>query len=143
MWEQKTDDGSIHDKDNVYRWSAAASGAPDGETFMVFWPGLIGTVSPDGSLPDPPSCFAGHCDWRLPTIVELKGIVDLGAPGCSDFTGPCIDETVFGPTVAGGYWSATTGAFPGIAWLVNFFNGSVLVDIKPAPSCVRAVRAGL
>jgi hypothetical protein len=21
MWEQKTDDGSIHDKDNVYTWS--------------------------------------------------------------------------------------------------------------------------
>ena len=27
QWEQKTDDGSVHDKDNTYTWSTASRGA--------------------------------------------------------------------------------------------------------------------
>jgi hypothetical protein len=39
------------------------------------------------------TCFAGRCDWRLPTVVEL---VTTGLLPCS--ATPCIDQTVFGPT---------------------------------------------
>jgi hypothetical protein len=67
--------------------------------------------------------------------------VDLAAPGFSTFTGPCIDQTVFGPTVAGNYWSASTGAGFGFgAWAVNF-------DVRGGGECcnlyTRAVRSGL
>jgi hypothetical protein len=75
--------------------------------------------------------------------VELAGIVDLSAPGCGTGS-PCIDQTVFGPTVANDHWSATTYApAPAFAWVVNFFTGSVAFDGKPFHTVVRGVRSGL
>jgi hypothetical protein len=35
QWEQKTDDGSVHDKDNTYSWSPTL-GPPDGTAFTAF-----------------------------------------------------------------------------------------------------------
>jgi hypothetical protein len=90
--------------------------------------------------------FAGHSDWRLATSAgccgfptgepaELESIVDLG------FT-PTIDP-IFGPTVASGYWSATTNsASPSSAWAVFFFNGNVGNNGKNGDLWVRAVRPG-
>jgi hypothetical protein len=48
---------------------------------------------------------------------------------------------VFGPTVVGGYWSASTLPFlASNAWNVGFANGFVLDDFKSNASHVRAVR---
>src|SRR5262249_19295027 len=94
-----------HDVDNIYALSVEI-GASDGPAFTSFLPSL-GCASADATTLT--GGFAGHCDWRLPTIVELQGIVDLAASGCGT-GGPCIDETVFGPTAAGLYWSGTTVA---------------------------------
>jgi hypothetical protein len=59
--------------------------------------------------------------WRLPTINELKTIVDT-----TKSSGATIDTTAFPATVAGSYWSSTTYA-PGttVAWYVSFGFGSV------------------
>jgi len=87
-------------------------------------------------------CFANHCDWRLPSIVELEGIVDLSAPGCGHGA-PCIDPT-FDPTQANYYWSATTYAdYSPSAWYVSFSTGSVSYLLKLNGDYVRAVRSGL
>jgi hypothetical protein len=147
QWEQKDNlDGTPnpadpHDADNGYQWSASGT-LPDGAAFTGFLASLNDCASSDGTTPT--GGFAGHCDWRLPSVVELAGIVDLSAPGCSTFTGPCIDQTVFGPTVAG-YWSATTDAtVPFDAWLVGFSDGFVdAADKIDDPLCVRGVRSGL
>ena len=57
-------------------------------------------------------------------MAQCLNLRDLNAPGCSTVTGPCIDQTVFGPTVASFYWSATTVATdPGLAWYVLFNSG--------------------
>jgi len=89
--------------------------------------------------------FAGSADWRLPTVTELRTILDMTALGC-DSGSPCIDP-IFGPTVptvAGGYWSATTVAgYPAFAWGVFFSDGYVGYDSKDGLYYVRAVRAGL
>jgi hypothetical protein len=71
--------------------------------------------------------------------------VDPTQGGCGGGSGPCIDQTVFGPTVANGYWSASTGAgHPNFAWLVSFDHGVVYADnFKSDVYFVRGVRSGL
>jgi len=101
----------------------------------------VSSTSPDGLAIDFPF-LAAHSNWRLPTIEELRSIVDTTVAGCG-FGAPCIDP-IFGPTVANFYWSATTIAgFPNGAWLVNFGSGNVFSDGRSYPGRVRAVRAGL
>jgi hypothetical protein len=151
QWEQKTNDGSVHDTENLYTWSDGGGvfTQPDGTAFKMFLGTLDNGTSSDGTATS--GCFAGHCDWRLPAIEELAGIVDLSAPGCSTFRGsPCIDQTVFGPTVANNYWSAATDAAgdedapgPGFAWAVDFNDGGVGFGDKGEGFYVRGARSGL
>jgi hypothetical protein len=148
MWEQKTDDGSVHDKDNTYSWCLGAfpnctnpSNPPDGTAFTAFLGTLNNGTSSDGTATG--GCFAGHCDWRLPAVEELAGILDMGVPGCGP-GGPCIDQTVFGPTDADRYWSASTlSNAPNEVYFVYFINGGVSDSTKSSAIYGRAVRSGL
>jgi hypothetical protein len=133
QWEKKDGaDGwpnfaNPHDVDNAYSWSASGS-APDGTAFTDFLVKL-----------NTPPCFAGQCDWRLPSIVELQMILPTPFP-C--YGNPCIDP-IFGPTIGAGYWSATTDATdPTSAWLVSFYFGQVYSENKGFTRVVRAVRTG-
>ncbi len=145
MWEIETETAGPDYVFNTYTWSISGS-APDGTAFTSFLGMLNDGIAPDnGGSPSPiTGCFANHCDWRLPSIVELQGIVDLSAPGCGSGTA-CIDPT-FGLTLVDYYWSATTIAgFPDIAWAVDFGNGSVGGMTKGSIGFfyARAVRGGL
>ena len=139
QWQLKSDDGSIHDKDDTYTWSVGAPWKPDGTAFVDFLGTLNGGVSSDGVTTT--ECFdADKCDWRLPTVEELAGIVDLSAPGCPG--SPCT--TIPGETVPSFYWSSSTGTFdPNGAWVVDFNGGSVGTFVfKLSDFHVRAVRGG-
>jgi hypothetical protein len=140
MWEKKTGASGLHDVNGTYTWSTGSPYYnPDGTAFFTFLVALDG-VSSDGRTIT--GCFANHCDWRLPTIVELQGIVDGSATGCGSGS-PCIDP-VFGPTQAYFYWSATNGAgSPNLAWGVDFDGGYVIYGNKSYRFHVRAVRGGL
>jgi hypothetical protein len=139
MWEQTTgtvggaNTGKVNDVNNTYSWSTGDDLA-DGTAFTSF----LATLNYSDS------CFATHCDWRLPSIGELQGIVDPSAPGCGS-TGPCIDQTKFGPTQFFSYWSATNLAgFPSEAYTVYFPTGSVGHNPKTdGNKYVRAVRSGM
>ena len=86
--------------------------------------------------------LAGHSDWRLPTIEELRGIVDTSQSGCGS-TSPCIDP-IFGPTQVSHYWSASSTSDGVHSWAVLFFNGRVDPAGKGQVSFgVRAVRSAL
>ena len=150
MWEQKTDDGSVHDKDNTYSWTTLSGGTkPNGTAFTDF----LGMLN-DGSSTymtivageSPSGCFAGHCDWRMPSIGELRTIVLAPDLACDS---PCIDQTVFGPTAVDNYTrSATTAPLEPpneatVAWDIHFFNGGMSGGGKWLAEYVRAVRSGL
>ncbi|MGH7788796.1 MAG: DUF1566 domain-containing protein [Candidatus Binatia bacterium] len=126
MWEKLSVDGSIHDVNAFYNWSAAFTTK-------------IATLN---SL-----SFAGYNDWRLPNRLELETLVDAGR------TSPCIDPA-FNTGCAGGctvttcsctqtdtYWSSTTyKSTPTSAWQVYFNLGDVIGSPKTATHYVRAVR---
>jgi hypothetical protein len=148
QWEKKNNsDGIVNDAhprdaDNIYSWSASGTAA-DGTAYTDFLSKLNNGASTDGgAMTAITGCFAGHCDWRLPTIVELQGIVDMTQGVCGGGSGACIDPA-FGPTQADRYWSATTSAGnPDYAWGV-FFYGSENFNSKTDTNYVRAVRGGL
>jgi hypothetical protein len=139
-WEKKTDDASVHDVDNTYTWTDGGDADfadPDGTAFTEFLGELNNCESADGTTIT--GGFAGHCDWRVPTIVELQAILlELYPPACG--TDPCIDP-IFGPTASSLYWSSTTHAInPFLAWGVQFNIGFVSYESKGQYHRVRAVR---
>jgi len=67
------------------------------------------------------SLSLGGKTWRLPTITELKSLVDYGKSSY-----PSIDTTVFPNTQSYYYWSSTTYAHStGYAWSVHFYSGDM------------------
>jgi hypothetical protein len=112
--------GFPHGVDLTFQWSSTGTD-PDGGAFTSFLGELYKCTSVDGSSVT--GGFASHCDWRLPSIVELQTIL-LAPFRCG--TRPCIDP-IFGPTAAGIYWSSSTVVrSPANAWGVSFANGEPL-----------------
>jgi hypothetical protein len=99
IWEVKTDDGTIHDKDNTYTWERA----------MEF-----GTTLNSQN-------FGGYSNWHLPTIKELSGLVDSSKP-----SGPTINTDYFPHTLSSLHWSSIISAGnENAAWCVVFSDGSI------------------
>lgn len=131
QWEMKTDDSTYHDVDNGYAYT---------------WGGDANYTNADGTAYDSflwdtnGNCFAGHCDWRLPTRAELKTLVDEPFP-CT--TSPCISAT-FGNTAESFYGTASgTSIDPTGIWMVSFVTGEETLGAKANNLPQRAVRGGL
>ncbi len=152
QWEKKSDDGTIHDKDTTYKWDDALgtfiptlnNRCANDETVDCTATGNGGCAAVGGKCG-----FAGHRDWRLPNVKELPSIVDYETfiPAvASAFNNNCAANCTVQTcscTVAFDYWSSTSGAGPGNAWVVAFSAGFVgSVDKGVSDVFVRAVRGG-
>jgi len=143
MWEQKTGTvGTVLTNPPVTDVKNTYSALPDGTASTSFLATLNNGAAPinGGSTGPISGCFANHCDWRLPSIVELQGIVDLSATDCGSGN-PCIDPTLL-PTQPAFYWSATTDSSDPVldGWDVDFYHGTVADNEEVFDFYVRAVR---
>jgi hypothetical protein len=142
QWERKkkldgtTNASSPRDADNQYTWSASGSAA-DGTAYTDFLATLNG------------GCFAGHCDWRLPTFTELQTLVDPNQGVCAGGSGACIDP-VFGPTSPEFYWTSSSRIESNLTTSAMLVDFGSLIDLGKIGSLakfralgVRAVRGGL
>ncbi len=81
--------------------------------------------------------LGGYNDWKLPTSVELDGIVDHGEYS------PSIDRAFFKNVEYHYYWSSTAYVDSNTsAWCVSFAGGFVSYSNKDDSRFVRCVRAG-
>ncbi len=81
VWEVKSDDGGIHDRDNKYRWGGlTAQGAGYG-AYYDDWNSLVEGANEEN--------LCGYSNWRVPTRLELRGITDLSR------LDPAIDSDYF------------------------------------------------
>ena len=135
VWEVKTDDGGIHNKDKKYRWGGKTAlvnqkARDDGwGEFFDDWDSLV-----DGSNNEE---LCGFNNWRVPTLKELTTIVHKGVHS------PAIDSNYFPNTKSSGSWSSSPYASSSsYAWVVYFNYGGDDGGTRGYDYAVRLVRSG-
>lgn len=140
QWEQKVAGSAcLHCVDDTYSWSAGGVTA-DGTAFTSFLARLTAACGAEDGVDGIRGGFAGHCDWRLPTLDELLTIRDFTQGNCGGGSGACIDPS-FGPTAPSFYWSSTGHENdPGFA-MPLFFGNSFPIVYDHSGNTLHYVRA--
>ena len=158
IWEVKTDDGGLRDKDWYYSWykPSGDNGGNAGYTDVN-----VGLGAPNCSTKN--NCntdaftnavnakgLCGKNDWRMPTKDELMKLVycsdgKYDTDGfCANYNAistPTINSTYFPNTMSNWYWSSSPFAYnSSSAWFVNFDYGSSGSSSKSKYGFVRLVR---
>ena len=128
QWEKKTtaagsgpNAADLHDVDNTYTWFEAFG-----------WVSQVNAAN-----------FAGHSDWRLPTVAGCCGVTPpTGEPAeLGSVSSPV--SPIFGPTAPGYYWSASSLPPPWsdtYAFMAYFGGGVGWAGKASQHFSVRAVR---
>lgn len=128
IWEVKTNDGGIHDRDNTYRWGGITSQSSDFGVYYSDWDVLVNGANTDQ--------LCGLSSWRVPTIIELESLVDYSA------SAPTIDTNYFLNTrTDNSYYSATPIADRiGNARIVRFSeSGGGISSLREGTRYVRLI----
>ncbi len=135
-------DGTATDSRTGLTWKRCsegqtwAGGTCTGTAIYVPWNQALATA--------PASSFAGHSDWRVPNVKELRSLVEE----CRGY--PSINNVVFPgmPTSPRVYWTSSpymdTGLTPrqNMSWYVNFDLGSNVGYDRISKAYVWLVRGG-
>lgn len=79
--------------------------------------------------------FAGHTDWRVPKIKELRSLVEVGC------WSPSINLTLFPNTPDVEYWTSSSyTGFTNNAWYISFNSGKSQYNHSKLKYFVRLVR---
>lgn len=141
IWEVKTDNGGLRDKDWTYSWYN-----PDPATNG----GVAGYADYGNNCFNSARCdthryvadvngqgLCGASDWRLASVEELLSIVS------NDRINPSIDTAFFPNTSPMWFWSSSPTVFrSNYAWDVVFTSGMVYDGYKSDQGSVRLVRGG-
>lgn len=139
IWEVKTDDSGLQNKDYTYTWynpdsaiNGGDAGVQDGGICTVGdcdTQGYVQAVNAQG--------LCGAADWRMPNLKELQNI------GAKDRVNPSIDIDYFPNTRSSTYWSSSPNADNSSnAWVLAFNFGIGLRNDKDHGNYVRLVRGG-
>ncbi len=154
IWEVKTDNNGLRDKDWSYTWCNNNASTNGGGAGVCDTGSSVGSDNcantarcdtekyvADVNALNPNLC--GHTDWRMPTREELRSIVDYSIYAPSGVN-PTIDVVYFPNTRGYPYWSASPSApDAGYAWLVDFYSGfDGANNVKGNYFAVRLVRGG-
>ena len=148
VWEVKTADGGLHDKNDTYTWyntdSATNGGDPGDE-------GNSDTCYGYNSNDPATYCntqayvarvnqagLCGYHDWRMPTQKELRSLVDYSVP----YPGPTIDTGSFPNQEVPSVWSSLPNTNGSSAKLLNFSMGFDDSHPKNLSHAVRLLRGG-
>jgi hypothetical protein len=153
IWEVKTTDQTARDKSKKFTWYNS-TGINDGGS-----EGVVNSIDLN-EYPDYCSEYScgtggynteayvnyintlriplcGAIDWRMPTVYELQGLVSY------DRINPTIDTDYFSNINSSFYWSASpTASGNSVAWVSEFYYGSLQVKRKDDLNFIRLVREG-
>ena len=144
IWEIKTIDDGLHDQNDRFTWydtnndtNGGAEGFSDskGDICYGYNAGVEGSFCNTSDYIGRVNSnnFCGANDWYLPTVEEIRSIVDYGT------NKPVVDIDYFPNTIEYFYWTSTptseTGARP-----FHFGAGFNTTTHKDAPLNVRLVR---
>lgn len=137
IWEVKTNDGGLRDSNHLYTWydpdsssNGGNAGSQNGGICVDSACDTHGFIQAVNSIG-----LCGANDWRLPTRLELMGIVHNGR------SGPTIDNDYFSNTEPKSFWSSSNASSGNFAWVVYFGNGDVRFAGKSGFDSVRLVRS--
>ena len=162
IWEVKTDDGGVRDKDNKYRWGGKGvsdvalkwvKNSPGNKYPESRWDGSGDRYDDWNKLVTAANSeqLCGFSDWRVPDLYQLASLVRCRSgnyknldKGCSgSYQNPTIDTKYFPDATSGRYWSASPYAdYSDSAWLLNFNGGYDDYNYRSYYYDVRLVRSG-
>ncbi len=129
VWEVKTTDGGIHDKNNSYRWGGITHQGSNFGFYNNDWDVLVNGTNLEN--------LCGFNDWRVPNSTELMSIIDNGRYN------PSIDTNYFPNTNSSIFWSSSPNAInSSYAWYVVFSFGNSTNGSRSSFRYVRLVCFG-